>query len=292
MRTLILTLVVMAVPAAASAQVCPYGLVAVDAAHCCWPGQTFAPERGTCAGAPQCPAGLVPYGETCIASNTAQPQPQPAGTTLPPPPPPPANYQQVPPQQVQMQPMPQVFGYPVRFEAKKEGQEFSVSVDNGISCRTPCELTVPPGRHKVRVEGDAHFDDRVNFPASPSTVVVEKRGGIHALGVAGLAVGIPCAAVGGVVSLLGYAIQYGTGSSSARSTGQSMMYGGAGVAVFGVVFAAVGGGVGFGLAGKNRLKFAREANSEADEPAPAFQLVSAGVVPTKDGGMAGATFAF
>ena len=48
----------LAVPAAASAQVCPYGLVAVDPTHCCWPGQTFAADRGTCAGAPQCPAGL------------------------------------------------------------------------------------------------------------------------------------------------------------------------------------------------------------------------------------------
>ncbi|HEY3447419.1 MAG TPA: hypothetical protein VGK67_13690 [Myxococcales bacterium] len=288
MRTLILSFVLLAVPTAASAQVCPYGLVAVDAAHCCWPGQAFAPDRGTCAGVPQCPPGLAPYGETCIASGAAaQPQAQPAGQPLPPPPPPPppAAYQPMP-QQVPMQ-MPQVFGYPVRFEAKKEGHEFTVSVDNGISCRTPCDLTVPPGRHHVKVEGDARFEEHLNFPASPTTVQIERRGAIRALGIVGLAVGIPAAAIGGVFGMLGWIAN----ESYSNSSNRNVMYGGLGVMAAGVTLAAVAGGVGFGLAGHNKAKFAR---ADADEPgeAPPVQLLSLGAVPTNGGGMVGATFAF
>lgn len=292
MRTLVFSFVLLAVPAAASAQVCPYGLVAVDPAHCCWPGQTFAPDRGTCAGAPQCPPGLSPYGETCIASSAAQPQaqppaqPQPDGT-LPPPPPPPANYQvQPPPAQMQMPVQQQVYGFPVRFEAKKQGQEFTVSVDNGIACRTPCEMTVAPGRHRVKVEGDARFDERMTFPGGPSTVVVEKRGGIAALGIASLAVGIPVAAVGAVATLFGYILVSDNNTNSNRT----VFYAGIGMLAGGVTLAAVGGGVGFGLAGKNRVSFAR---ASADDPnEPPVQLLSLGVVPTKGGAMAGATFAF
>ncbi|HEY3447418.1 MAG TPA: hypothetical protein VGK67_13685 [Myxococcales bacterium] len=289
MRTLLLSFALLAVPAAASAQVCPYGLVAVDAAHCCWPGQAFAPERGTCAGVPQCPLGLVPYGETCIAASAAQPPPQPPPAPAQPQPPPNAYLPMQPQMQMQMQPMPQVFGYQVQFKARRESNEFSVSVDNGISCRTPCELTVPPGRHRVKVEGDARFDDRLNFPAGPSTVQIEKRrGGGVALGVVSLAIGIPAAVVGGFVGLLGYLnTSNGIGAASMRNT----MYGGLGVMAAGVTLAAVGGGVGFGIAGKNRVRFAR---ASADEPGetPPVQLLSMGVAPTKGGGMAGATFAF
>jgi hypothetical protein len=74
---------------------------------------------------PQCPAGLAPYGETCVAAAAAQPQAQPA---MPPPPPPPAAYQPGPQPMMQpgMQLQPQVFGYPVRFEARKQGHEFTV----------------------------------------------------------------------------------------------------------------------------------------------------------------------
>lgn len=45
---------------------CGMGLIYVDAVHCCWPGQSFSPQRQTCAGAPSCPAGMGPYGETCV----------------------------------------------------------------------------------------------------------------------------------------------------------------------------------------------------------------------------------
>ncbi|HEY3447417.1 MAG TPA: hypothetical protein VGK67_13680 [Myxococcales bacterium] len=310
MRSLILSLVVLVAPAAAAAQVCPYGLVAVDAAHCCWPGQAFAPERGICAGAPECPPGLMAYGETCIASSAAaQPQPppepelpQPLPPPPPPPPPPPGGYQlppsveyQAPPPAAypvmppQAQPMPQVFGSQVRFEAKKAGNEFVVSVDQAGTCRTPCELMVPPGRHHVKVEGDARFHQRLDFPAGPSVVQIDKlRAGGVALGVVGLAVGIPAAVVGGFFGLVGFLSNYGNSYSSSSAT--EMTYAGFGVMAAGITLAAVGGGIGFGMAGHNKLRFAQ---AEADElKAPAVQLLSMGVAPTNGGAMAGATFAF
>jgi len=304
MRSLLLTVVLLALPAAASAQVCPYGLVPVDPAHCCWPGQTFAADRGTCAGVPQCPPGLSPYGETCIVAEApAQPQPLPAAQPLPdaqPLPPPPPVAQPVPPPPpmpagyAPMQTaMPQVYGYPVRFEAKHAGQEFTVSVDKGIACRTPCELTVAPGRHRVKVEGDARFREDLNCPASPTVVQVERRkGGRAALGIVGLAVGIPAAVIGAGVGLVGYVSYslYAPGTAT-NTSGRDLMIGGFLVAAAGVTFAAVGAGVGFGTAGKNRVRFARATREEPDE-APAVQLVSLGVAPTDRGATMGATFAF
>lgn len=282
MRTFVLTLFAIALPALASAQVCPYGLVAVDPTHCCWPGQTYAPDRGTCAGAPQCPAGLTAYGETCVAAPGTAPGAQPVDPTVPPPPPPAAGY--VP----QAMP-PQVFGYPVRFEAKKSGNEFTVSVDKGVACRTPCELTVPPGRHRVHIEGDARFSDSMTFPASPTTILIEKRrGGGVALGVVGLAVGIPATVVGGLVGLVGYALNTSS-SSTNRNTGKTMMYAGFGVGGAGLVLLVVGTSVGFSIAGHDKLTFAR---ASVDEPEPPVRLVGLGVVPTAGGAMGGATFAF
>jgi hypothetical protein len=192
----------------------------------------------------------------------------------------------MPPPQMPMQAMPQIYGYPVRFEAKRAGNEFTVSVDDGMTCRTPCELMVQPGRHKVRVEGDARFVDRLRFPAGPSTVQIEKRrGGGVALGVVGLSVGIPAAVVGGVYGFVGLLANTYGGSSGARE----MMYGGFGVMAAGVTLVAVGAGVGFGIAGHNRARLV----SEAGEPeAPPVQMLSLGVVPTNGGAMAGAAFAF
>jgi hypothetical protein len=39
----------------------------VDGNHCCWPGQAWSTDRGSCAGTPECPDGLVPQGRDCAA---------------------------------------------------------------------------------------------------------------------------------------------------------------------------------------------------------------------------------
>jgi hypothetical protein len=143
----------------------------------------------------------------------------------------------------------------------------------------------------VTVEGDARFHDDLNFPAAPSTVQVEKRGAIAALGKASLGVGIrPWRAASSPGSgascsttrprpLLHYA--------RARADFQTLELAGFGVAVGGAVLLGVGAGVGFGLAGKNRVRFA-----ENDSEAPPIQLLSLGAAPTKDGAVMGASFAF
>lgn len=294
MRTLLAVLAVALLPAVAGAQqvLCPYGLTSVDGVHCCWPGQAFDAQRKVCAGTPQCPAGLVASGETCVVGQAAplQPvvQPQPVQPVAPPPPP------VVDPQAMPLPPPPPgyaVQGFPVRFEARQEGQEFSVSVDGGASCNTPCEVAVPPGRHRVRIEGAARFREDLDFPAQASVVKIEKRrGGSVALAVVGLSVGIPVGVVGGVVALFGVLVSE-TGTTLAdRNTGNDLIVGGAIAAAAGFTFAAVGAGVGFGTAGKNRARL--EPSGSASSEVPGLQLVSLGAAPTVGGAMVGATFSF
>ena len=56
---------------AALAQGCPPGRVATPAGYCCWPGQSFDPRSGTCAGAPMCPPGLSAYGSECVGPQAS-----------------------------------------------------------------------------------------------------------------------------------------------------------------------------------------------------------------------------
>ncbi|MGC4121718.1 MAG: PEGA domain-containing protein [Myxococcales bacterium] len=300
MRPLALALVLLTIPAVASAQICPAGLVAADSAHCCWPGQLFDGARGLCSGTPQCPQGLAPYGETCLAAQpqAAQPPaPAPAQSPeLPPlPPPPPANYlppasagyQVLPPPVVPG--MPQPFGHSRHFVAKNQGNEFTVTVDGAGMCRTPCALAVPAGKHVVKIEGDARFTQKVTFPEGASKVEIEKRrnGGI-ALGVVSLSVGVPTAIVGAAFGLSGLLSNYFSyGSYGAKDT----MYAGFGAMAAGATVAAVGAAIGFRLAGHNRLSLTTELSAE-EPKAPPVQLISMGAMPTKDGAMVGATFAF
>lgn len=44
---------------------------------------------------------------------------------------------------------------PVRFESRDPDAQFTVTVDGGAPCATPCELLLAPGRHVVRADGDA-----------------------------------------------------------------------------------------------------------------------------------------
>jgi hypothetical protein len=279
MRSLLISFAVVLAPSVALAQgVCPNGLVAADAAHCCWPGQSFSAERQSCAGAPQCPPGMVAYGETCAL----------APTYVPPPPPPPSAYG-VP--ATAMGPR-----YRAHFEAKKD-HKFTVVMDTGESCETPCDLGVSVGRHKVKIEGDATFSESLSFPAAPSVVKIEKRRGIVGLGVAGLAAGIPVAVVGLAVALTGALFNdmrngtlYSSGYPNRRTTNDMIVVGGT-MAAVGVTFAAVGGGVGLGLAGHNRAKLEKAPEQPKDERA-SLVLTGLGVAPTQGGAVVGASFAF
>ena len=283
MRSLVVGLV-MLVPALALGQVvCPYGLVPVDATHCCWPGQAFSPERQTCMGVPQCPPGLSPYGETCIASQAA-PQPVPQ----PPPPPQPQPYL---PQQLPAQ----VMGFQAHFQS--DAGEFMVSLDNGAGCRTPCDMAVAPGRHRIHVTGEANFHEDLDFPAAPSVLKVNKRkAGFVAMGRIGLALGIPAIAVGIVCFSVGTIYRAGWDSyysSYSYNTAVTIQNAGIGLAVGGAIFTGVMAGVGFGAAGHNHVRFETGGSGELDDRPPPLRLVGIGAAPTKNGGAAlGATFEF
>ena len=276
MRALLISLTVVLSPSLALAQgPCPGGMVAVDEAHCCWLGQSFSAARQGCVGAPQCPAGMVPYGEACVLAPSYVVPPPPPAYGVPPPAMGPRS--------------------PARFEAKKDGK-FKVVMDTGEICETPCELSVSAGRHHVTIEGDATFQEKIDFPAAPSVVKIEKRrGGRMALGIAGLAGGIPMAAVGGMVAVLG--ALFGAERNSypydstlpTRSTADTMVVVGASIAAAGVVFIGVGAGVGFGTAGRNR---ARLENAPEQHEEASLQLVGLGAAPTRGGAVLGATFAF
>lgn len=65
----------LAVPATAHAQACPAGMVsnASTEGMCCWRGQHFSEDAGTCVGRPRCPAGtkLEKTGPSCAPANPA-----------------------------------------------------------------------------------------------------------------------------------------------------------------------------------------------------------------------------
>jgi hypothetical protein len=63
-------------PAPARAQACAEGRVASEATagRCCWPGQVWAAETGSCSGAPVCPSPFVAHGETCVVVASAVPE--------------------------------------------------------------------------------------------------------------------------------------------------------------------------------------------------------------------------
>jgi len=182
-----------------------------------------------------------------------------------------------------------VLGFQARFEAKNQGDSFTVSVDDGPSCQVPCELSVPPGRHQVSVGGDAKFRENVDFPAGPSTVKLEKRsGGRLALGIVGVTIGPTVAKVGGAVALLGIVLDVqGWGTPENRP----ITYTSLGIFAAGVALTVVGGVVGFGGAGHNRASIESASADASDHVAP-VRLVSLGAAPTKDGAMMGATFSF
>jgi hypothetical protein len=279
MRSWIVASLLMLAPALAAAQVvCPAGLVPVDAAHCCWPGQSLAPDGQTCAGTPQCPQGMTPYGTMCAAAQPVAPPPMPVA-----PPPLPGSEPVV---------LPAALGpMPVHFEARNEGYQFTVSVDGGASCSTPCDLTVTPGKHLVKIEGDATYQDELNFPATPARVMVDKRrGGYLALGITSLVIGVPGAVTGAVFTLFGFFGTVFTSNQATRSSSEVLLFGGLAGLAGGVVLAAVGGSIGLKKSGRSRVYLAKPEYADA-ESAP-VKLTGIGLAPTAGGAMVGASFAF
>jgi len=176
-------------------------------------------------------------------------------------------------------------GVNVRFEAKTKGS-YRVSVGD-TACRVPCDMYLPPGRYHVGVAGDASFGESVYFPAEPTVVIIEKHDASMAtLGAVGLWVGIPMTIAGAIVA--------GAGADQAANfdASSTAMYVGLGMLAFGVVFATVCAGVGYGTAGKDRLHLEGGYAEDSRKGSP-LKLVGLGVAPTTNGGATmGARFIF
>ncbi|MGC4122033.1 MAG: hypothetical protein QM765_47125 [Myxococcales bacterium] len=122
---------------------------------------------------------------------------------------------------------------PVRFDG--EGRALMVSVDRNASCVTPCELALEPGPHQVSVVGREGEKELV-LPDSASLVRVSSRSNTQlGLGIAGVTLGVPVAAVGLV--LAGGA----AGAASPDTDYTQLVAIGAGVGVAGLVMAVLGG---------------------------------------------------
>ncbi|HEY3452708.1 MAG TPA: tetratricopeptide repeat protein [Myxococcales bacterium] len=168
---------------------------------------------------------------------------------------------------------------PVKFVTARDGDNITVTVDNSpeMTCKAPCELNVPAGRHVVKVEGEAQYVDDINVPRnSASTAKIGRSKPVW------LALGIPSVILGPVtfVAGVGYGLAYDN-----LPVGATLM-------VTGIVVAVVGGVIGFKFKGNNAITLDRERGRHAERETFDPQLLSVGLAPIKGGGMMGATFAF
>ncbi len=259
---------------------CQIGQTIVDQlGHCCWPGQGWAPDRQACVGEPLCPTGMRSESGTCVAD--AQPQPLLVPTRMPVRPPVQAAPPAVQPTPIQV-PAPTAT-VPVHFVSVEEGDVYDVSVDNKYAhtCRTPCHVLLTPGLHRIWVRGAAEFGEKIWVGREAGTVRIERRnGGFLALGIVSVAVGGAAVLGGGFVAMLG---QIGGDVSEPGNEGVRNL--GLGCAIGGAVLAVVGGVVGFGAKGHDRMTL-----DAGTATAPKLEGIS--VMPTPGGVMAGARVSF
>lgn len=176
------------------------------------------------------------------------------------------------PQQAALQPV------PVKFVPRRDGDNLTVTIDNrpDLTCKAPCELNVPPGRHVVKVEGDTKYIDDINVPKNfGSTARIGRAKNVW------LALGIPSVVLGPLMVVGGF----GAWAAGALNPEPAV-----GIMAGGVVLAIAGGIVGFKLKGKDEISLERDRHSGRETFQPA--LVGLGVAPTNGGAMAGATFVF
>ncbi len=307
---------------------CQAGQIVVDAdGHCCWPGQAW--KRRGCHGKPYCPPGLVAdRRDHCVPAPQPAPAPQPQTYNpypdVPQPVPQPQTYNPYP--DAPQAPSPTFAGVParpavpVRFTAARPGDAYEVEVlVSGMpSCKTPCELLLPPDRYKLRVSGSAHFSEKLSVLDRPMNLQIERSsGGWKAFGAVSVAVG-GAAFVGGLAA--GWLIFLSTSLGDrlepypadpywARKRNQALLACG-GVSLVGAVLAVTGGVIGFKKAGHTGIRPVKETaalpapapEAPAVEPAaeppnarrnePPIELLAVGAAPTENGVQVGAVFAF
>lgn len=183
---------------------------------------------------------------------------------------------------------------PVRFLSEEEGESFEVSIDlpGSPSCRTPCELALPPGRVRARFTGSRSFAKRLTIPDRPAVVRVKERSSLRTgFGIAGSVVG-GATVIGSSIYLMGSMMGDPAPDADmervreSKNRGTVLGLGGIGVGV-GVLVSSVLNGF---VTNRNR------ASVEVDNARPVaagLQLVGLSAATTREGGaMLGATFEF
>ncbi len=291
-----LSFVLLAAPSLARAQAqCPPGqsVSADTAGHCCWPAQAWSSARGACVGAPQCPAGTAPAGESCaplavatVASPALAVQPTaPWGAPAPQAPAAPSPVAPVaytptyapPPEQ----------GVPVRFLPYLMGDRFTLTIATPAGprqCEVPCALSLPPGEYAVAVAGDAEFNDSVAVPGYPLQVRVRRyRRERMIWGVAGTG-------LGGALLIGGLAMAGACDGSSSSSGRCEVSAAPAWLITIGSALAVVAATTGFTTMGSNSLVPTADYALYARRQGP--RLVGLGAAPAAGGAGLGATLSF
>jgi Tetratricopeptide repeat len=246
---------------------CPPGQTSNEdtAGHCCWPGQVWSKRRSTCAGIPQCPQGLVARGENCSMPQPMQPM-QPMDSPW-------ASY----PQMGWGAPMAPPGTVPVTFNPKREGYVYVVGVERQ-QCTAPCTMFLKPGKHKLRVSGDAAYQTDLAVGNQPMTVKVAHMRMVKLVG------GAVVTGVGLVSFLVGVAM-LNAAYSDTGLYGVFPILAGLVLVPIGIPTMAVTDG--------NRINVIGGGVAEAPAPKPeGIRLVSAGVQPLQGGASLGLRFSF
>jgi len=158
------------------------------------------------------------------------------------------------------------------------GARAVTKVGEDYSCLTPCELTVPPGLHRVTIGGDGNYSEVLTIPNGRSKVTIEHQSnGLVWTGWIGLSLGIP-------ISIT--SITLGALATSGDTALPSLILIPPGVIL------TVTGAICLGVSGNNRMKIEGMPIRHSSGK-PRVQLLGIGAAPTgHGGGMMGATFSF
>ena len=159
----------------------------------------------------------------------------------------------------------------VRFAAAREGEAYDVEAAGSPvrRCRTPCELSLPPGSFDVTARGPVLLRERLKVPDlidGALDVRVERRcEASRKAGVASAITGGAIASCGLAAVLLGLLLELNQALNGdpplsgqpEKHPGAALLWGGPTAIGAGAVIAGVGAGLGFGLMGHSRLAVER-----------------------------------
>jgi len=182
----------------------------------------------------------------------------------------------------------------VGFRAAIDGDVYTVTVDGKqeLACQTPCELTLSPGAHDVRVTGSSRFAQRIDLTGPTSLQVERRRMGRMVLGIVSLAVGVPVALVGLELILLANLDANENPPAMTSGERRSLRQAGSLMVAGGTVLALVGGISGFTTMGRTRLAPDASGRVSQERADTGLRLAGLGAAPARGGGMLTVAFSF